>query len=57
MISSLSASLPVVHCGPGPNHSACPTDQHASDEKYNFEMLQETTRIDSQGLIQCVTLV
>nr|WJN24950.1 mismatch repair protein [Farysia itapuensis] len=26
-------------------------DQHASDEKYNFEQLQETTRIQSQDLI------
>ncbi|KAJ9099264.1 hypothetical protein QFC21_004145 [Naganishia friedmannii] len=27
-------------------------DQHASDEKYNFETLQATTRIRSQSLIQ-----
>lgn len=26
-------------------------DQHASDEKYNFEQLQETTRVQSQDLI------
>ena len=29
-------------------------DQHASDEKYNFETLQQTTRIQSQKLIRCV---
>lgn len=27
-------------------------DQHASDEKYNFETLQQTTRIQSQKLLQ-----
>ena len=27
-------------------------DQHASDEKYNFETLQQTTRVDSQRLIR-----
>lgn len=27
-------------------------DQHASDEKFNFETLQNETRIQSQGLIQ-----
>ena len=27
-------------------------DQHAADEKYNFETLQETTKIDSQMLFQ-----
>ena len=27
-------------------------DQHAADEKYNFEQLQETTRIESQKLIR-----
>lgn len=31
-------------------------DQHASDEKYNFERLQETTVIQSQRLISCVRL-
>lgn len=29
-------------------------DQHASDEKYNFEMLREETVIRSQKLIACV---
>jgi DNA mismatch repair protein PMS2 len=29
-------------------------DQHAADEKYNFEMLQETTKIESQKLFRCV---
>jgi DNA mismatch repair ATPase MutL len=29
-------------------------DQHASDEKFNFETLQQTTRIQSQRLLQCV---
>jgi hypothetical protein len=29
-------------------------DQHASDEKYNFETLQQTTRIQSQKLFRCV---
>lgn len=29
-------------------------DQHASDEKYNFERLQETTVIQSQQLLACV---
>ena len=29
-------------------------DQHASDEKYNFETLQQTTQIDSQALIRQV---
>jgi len=28
-------------------------DQHASDEKYNFETLQQTTRVESQRLIRC----
>lgn len=28
-------------------------DQHAADEKYNFETLQRTTKIDSQKLFQC----
>ena len=27
-------------------------DQHAADEKYNFETLQETTKIDSQKLFK-----
>jgi DNA mismatch repair protein PMS2 len=27
-------------------------DQHASDEKYNFETLQQTTRVESQRLIR-----
>jgi DNA mismatch repair protein PMS2 len=27
-------------------------DQHAADEKYNFETLQETTKIESQKLLQ-----
>jgi DNA mismatch repair protein PMS2 len=27
-------------------------DQHASDEKYNFETLQTVTKIQSQRLIQ-----
>jgi DNA mismatch repair protein PMS2 len=27
-------------------------DQHASDEKYNFERLQQTTRVESQRLIR-----
>ncbi len=31
-------------------------DQHASDEKYNFETLQQTTRIQSQKLFRCVHL-
>ena len=29
-------------------------DQHAADEKYNFETLQQTTRIESQRLFKCV---
>ena len=29
-------------------------DQHASDEKYNFETLQQTTRVESQRLIRWV---
>jgi DNA mismatch repair protein PMS2 len=29
-------------------------DQHAADEKYNFETLQQTTRIKSQKLFRCV---
>lgn len=32
-------------------------DQHASDEKYNFETLQQTTTIQSQRLIAYVILV
>lgn len=32
-------------------------DQHASDEKYNFETLQRETRIQSQKLIRCVILL
>lgn len=31
-------------------------DQHAADEKYNFETLQQTTRIESQKLLRCTTL-
>ena len=31
-------------------------DQHASDEKYNFETLQQTTRVESQRLIRWVFL-
>ena len=30
-------------------------DQHAADEKYNFETLQATTRLESQRLFSCVT--
>lgn len=37
----------------GPDGYLTP-DQHASDEKYNFETLQATTRIRSQILIQYV---
>lgn len=29
-------------------------DQHAADEKYNFETLQATTRLESQSLFTCV---
>ena len=29
-------------------------DQHAADEKYNFETLQATTRLESQRLFSCV---
>lgn len=29
-------------------------DQHAADEKYNFETLQQTTKIESQKLFKCV---
>lgn len=29
-------------------------DQHAADEKYNFETLQQTTNIQSQKLFRCV---
>jgi DNA mismatch repair protein PMS2 len=29
-------------------------DQHAADEKYNFETLQTTTRLESQRLFTCV---
>lgn len=31
-------------------------DQHASDEKFNFETLQRTTVIKSQSLIRCVAV-
>jgi DNA mismatch repair protein PMS2 len=31
-------------------------DQHAADEKYNFELLQRTTRIESQRLVRCVAV-
>jgi DNA mismatch repair protein PMS2 len=31
-------------------------DQHAADEKYNFEMLQETTKIESQKLFRYVQI-
>lgn len=31
-------------------------DQHAADEKYNFETLQQKTKINSQALIRCVLL-
>ncbi len=30
-------------------------DQHAADEKYNFETLQATTRLESQKLLSCVS--
>lgn len=30
-------------------------DQHACDEKYNFEVLQQTTTIHQQPLVRCVT--
>ena len=29
-------------------------DQHAADEKYNFETLQQTTKIQTQRLLRCV---
>ena len=29
-------------------------DQHAADEKYNFETLRRTTKIESQRLLRCV---
>lgn len=32
-------------------------DQHAADEKYNFETLQETTIIRSQKLFRCLSLL
>ena len=32
-------------------------DQHAADEKYNFETLQTTTRLESQRLFTCVHFV
>jgi DNA mismatch repair ATPase MutL len=32
-------------------------DQHAADEKYNFETLQQTTRIKSQKLFRCVGII
>jgi DNA mismatch repair protein PMS2 len=35
-------------------HRTAITDQHASDEKYNFETLQQTTKIKAQTLFQCV---
>ena len=31
-------------------------DQHAADEKYNFETLQETTKIESQKLFRCAEI-
>jgi DNA mismatch repair protein PMS2 len=31
-------------------------DQHATDEKYNFETLQRTTRVQSQKLIVYVLI-
>ncbi len=32
-------------------------DQHATDEKYNFETRQATTRLESQLLFTCVVLL
>lgn len=32
-------------------------DQHASDEKYNFETLQQTTTLNSQKLVMSVKFV
>jgi DNA mismatch repair protein PMS2 len=32
-------------------------DQHASDEKYNFETLQATSRLESQRLFACVVRI
>ena len=32
-------------------------DQHAADEKYNFETLQTTTRLESQRLFTCVRFI
>lgn len=37
-----------------PAHDISIADQHAADEKYNFETLQAITKIQSQRLIQYV---
>lgn len=55
-VSPPSASVP----SPSPNDSEDDElfiiDQHASDEKYNFERLQQTTTVQSQRLVQPKTL-
>ena len=34
------------------NHEIYIIDQHSADEKYNFETLMQTTKIESQKLIR-----
>ena len=34
------------------NHEIYIIDQHSADEKYNFETLMQTTKIDSQKLLK-----
>ncbi|KAA1473278.1 DNA mismatch repair protein MutL [Dentipellis sp. KUC8613] len=42
--------------GAGGNDDLFIVDQHAADEKYNFETLQQTTKIDSQRLFRPLQL-
>ncbi|TFY55610.1 hypothetical protein EVG20_g9258, partial [Dentipellis fragilis] len=42
--------------GAGGNDDLFIVDQHAADEKYNFETLQQTTKIDSQRLFRPLDL-
>ncbi|KAK4448105.1 hypothetical protein QBC34DRAFT_353737 [Podospora aff. communis PSN243] len=50
------AVRPVSSQAPASDDELFIIDQHASDEKYNFERLQSTTTVQSQRLVQPKTL-
>ncbi|KXX83418.1 Mismatch repair endonuclease PMS2 [Madurella mycetomatis] len=54
--SSPSASAPSPGSNDNEDDELFIIDQHASDEKYNFERLQQTTTVQSQRLVQPKTL-